>query len=147
MVQNRSNSDTSNQQLNPVAVQLAAIAKKLESIDVLRKDVATLKSQSYNKERSSNGSGMQDEGDSSWHHQRYRPYNKVAFPTFNDGDLPGHRCKTSTLRVLEVEEEPDEQPINEVDYIAGDANDVAEISLHAILGKPHPITMKVQGVV
>lgn len=27
-----------------------------------------------------------------------------------------------------------------------DMNDVAEISLHAILGKPNPITMKVQGM-
>ncbi|GKB78344.1 retrotransposon gag domain, retroviral aspartyl protease [Tanacetum coccineum] len=59
---------------------------------------------------------------------------------------PGHRCKTGTLKVLEVEEEPDEQPTDEIDYIAGDANDVAEISLHAILGKAHPRTMKVQGM-
>ncbi|GJZ30869.1 hypothetical protein Tco_0575916, partial [Tanacetum coccineum] len=56
----------------------------------------------------------------------------------------GHQCKTSTLKVMEVEEEPYEQSTNEVDYIAVDANDVAEISLHANLGKPHPRTMKVQ---
>ncbi|XP_024968790.1 uncharacterized protein LOC112508229 [Cynara cardunculus var. scolymus] len=58
---------------------------------------------------------------------------------------PGHRCKTGTLKVLEMEEEPEEQSPNEVEYMAGDINDVAEISLHAILGKPHPRTMKVQG--
>nr|GEW02776.1 peroxidase 64 [Tanacetum cinerariifolium] len=59
---------------------------------------------------------------------------------------PGHRCKTGTFKVLEVEEEPEEQPTSEVECIAGDTNDVAEISLHAILGKPHPRTMKVQGM-
>ncbi|GJY09708.1 retrotransposon gag domain, retroviral aspartyl protease [Tanacetum coccineum] len=57
----------------------------------------------------------------------------------------GHRCKTSTLKVLEVEEEFEEQLNNEVEYMAGEPNEVAEISLHAILGKPHPRTMKVQG--
>ncbi|GKD26226.1 hypothetical protein Tco_1232440, partial [Tanacetum coccineum] len=56
----------------------------------------------------------------------------------------GHQCKTSTLKVMEVEEEPYEQPTNKVDYIAVDANDVVEISLHANLGKPHLRTMKVQ---
>ncbi|PWA40826.1 retrotransposon gag domain, Retroviral aspartyl protease [Artemisia annua] len=67
MVQTRNNSEGSNQPPDPVAVQLAVIAKKLEVIDALQKDVATLKSQSHN--RSVNGSGRQDEGDSSWHHQ------------------------------------------------------------------------------
>ncbi|GKD26537.1 retrotransposon gag domain, retroviral aspartyl protease, partial [Tanacetum coccineum] len=351
MVQTRSNSDTGNQPPDPVAVQLAAIAKKLESIDALQKDVAALKSQSQNRDKSGNGSGKQDEGDSSWHHQRYRPHNKIAFPTFSDGDPrgwilkaekyfryydipkeekvdvasmhlegdaldfyywisndqtieywgdlvralqrnfgptefqnpdehlcsvkqtgtmqeyrqefakrssrvsnwpehcllgvflnglkeelkadvriqkprtvykavsialefeskinhtrygrgstwtapskstqpeskattatsnssnsnskpplrisdverqsrylkgecyrcgekygPGHRCKTGTFKVLEVEEEPEEQPTSEVEGIEADTNDVAEISLHAILGKPHPRTMKVQGM-
>lgn len=58
----------------------------------------------------------------------------------------GHRCKTGTLKVLEVEEEFEEQRNNEVEYMAGETNEVAEISLHAILGKPHPRTMKVQGM-
>ncbi|GKD26940.1 hypothetical protein Tco_1233154, partial [Tanacetum coccineum] len=89
MVQTRSNSDTGNQPPDPVAVQLGAIAKKLESIDALQKDAAALKSQSQNRDKSGNGSGKQDEGDSSWHHQRYRPHNKIAFPTFNDGDPRG----------------------------------------------------------
>nr|GEX31237.1 protein ALP1-like [Tanacetum cinerariifolium] len=59
---------------------------------------------------------------------------------------PGHRCKTDTLKVLEVGEEFEEQPNNEVEYVAGEPKEVAEISLHAILGKPHPRTMKVQGM-
>ncbi|GKB06982.1 hypothetical protein Tco_0835215 [Tanacetum coccineum] len=99
---------------NPVVVQLVAIANKLESIDALQKDVAALKSQSHN--RSGNGSGKQDEGDSSCHYQRYRPHNKITFPTFSDGDP------------------------------RGDANNVAEISYMLFLVKAHLRTMKVQCV-
>lgn len=51
MVHTRSNSEEGNQPPKPVAVQLAAIAKKLESIDLLLREVAALKSQSHNKER------------------------------------------------------------------------------------------------
>ncbi|GJU12825.1 hypothetical protein Tco_1135221 [Tanacetum coccineum] len=241
----QSNSKTRSQPPDPVAAELATIAKKLESIHALQKDVAPLKSQSHNRDRSSNGSGKQDVRDSYWHHQRYHPHNKIAFLTFSDEDsrgwilkaekyfcyydIPeeekvdvasmhlegnaldfyswvstnqtmeylkqtgtvgvpqqpqrrtksgcensetkndvqsdadrkscylrdecylcgetyglGHQCKMSTLKVMEVEEEPYEQPTNEVDYIAVDANDVAEISLHANHGKPHPRTIKVQ---
>ncbi|GKG27838.1 hypothetical protein Tco_0406165, partial [Tanacetum coccineum] len=61
----------------------------MESIDALLKDVAAPKSQSQNRDRSGIGSGKHDEGDSSWHHQRYRPHNKIVFPTFSDGDLRG----------------------------------------------------------
>nr|GEU36427.1 retrotransposon Gag domain, retroviral aspartyl protease [Tanacetum cinerariifolium] len=57
---------------------------------------------------------------------------------------PGHQCKTGTLKVMKVEEEPDEQLINEVNHITANANDVTEINLHTILGKPHLITMKVE---
>ncbi|PWA91435.1 retrotransposon gag domain, Retroviral aspartyl protease [Artemisia annua] len=258
MVQTRNNSEGSNQPPDPVATQLAAIAKKLESIDALQKEVAALKSQSHNRDRSGYGNGRQDEGESSWHNQslkqtgtvqEYRqefakrssrvsnwpehcllgvflnglkeeqkadvriqkprtvykavsialefeskisharsgrgptwtapskstqPESKVSPYTstssnsnskpplrISDGDRqsrylrgecyrcgdkygPGHRCKTGSLKLLEVEEELDEQPSNEVDHVAGDTNDVAEISLYAIFGKPHPRTMKVQ---
>ncbi|GJQ98007.1 hypothetical protein Tco_0009146 [Tanacetum coccineum] len=221
IIQTQSNSKTRSQPPDPVAAELATIAKKLESIHALQKDVAPLKSQSHNRDRSSNGSGKQDVRDSYWHHQRYHPHNKIAFLTFSDEDsrgwilkaekysvyfdyywrkvkvslkqtgtvgVPqqpqrrtksgcensetkndvqsdadrkscylrdecylcgetyglGHQCKMSTLKVMEVEEEPYEQPTNEVDYIAVDANDVAEISLHANHGKPHPRTIKVQ---
>ncbi|KAD7479902.1 hypothetical protein E3N88_03038 [Mikania micrantha] len=55
---------------------------------------------------------------------------------------PGHRCQTGTLKLLtadddepkDVEEEPNEPP-----------EETAEISLNAILGRPHPTTMKVHG--
>ncbi|PWA75166.1 retrotransposon gag domain, Retroviral aspartyl protease [Artemisia annua] len=109
----RNNSEGSNQPPDPVAVQLAVIAKKLEVIDALQKDVATLKSESHN--RSGNGSG-------------------------SPGIIKG------TLKVLEVEEGFEEQPTSEVEYMAGNTNDVAEISLHAIFGNTHPRTMKVQGM-
>ncbi|PWA64707.1 retrotransposon gag domain, Retroviral aspartyl protease [Artemisia annua] len=89
MVQTWSNSDEGNQPPDPVATQLAAIAKKLESIDALQKDVAALKSQSHNRDRSGYGNERQDEGESSWHNQRYRPHNKIAFPTFSEGDPRG----------------------------------------------------------
>ncbi|KAL4580097.1 hypothetical protein LXL04_016275 [Taraxacum kok-saghyz] len=60
----RSNPDDGNQPPDTVVTQLAAIAKKLESID----DV-----------------------ESSRHHQnqRHHPHNKIAFPTFSDGDPRG----------------------------------------------------------
>ncbi|KAD6453241.1 hypothetical protein E3N88_07946 [Mikania micrantha] len=55
---------------------------------------------------------------------------------------PGHRCQTGTLKLLaagddepeDVEEEPNDMP-----------EETAEISLNAILGRPHPTTMKVHG--
>ncbi|KAD4888929.1 hypothetical protein E3N88_21002 [Mikania micrantha] len=55
---------------------------------------------------------------------------------------PGHRCQAGTLKLLAADEdqdetvEPDPQESNE---------ETAEISLHAILGRPHPTTMKVHG--
>ncbi|GJZ94966.1 retrotransposon gag domain, retroviral aspartyl protease [Tanacetum coccineum] len=188
MVQTRSNSDPSNQPPDPITVQLPAIAKKLESIDALQKDVASLKSQSHNKDRSvrrptlvkpnrilarvstefANSSSrshwpehclfvvflndLKEELKADVRIQKLRTVYKAS--RYLRGECyrcgkkykPGDRCKTGTLKVLEVEEEPDEQPINEVDYIARDANNVVEISLHAILSKPHPKTMKVQDV-
>ncbi|GKE18502.1 hypothetical protein Tco_1426079, partial [Tanacetum coccineum] len=123
MVQTRSNSDTGNQPPpDPVAVQLAAIAKKLESIDALQKDVPALKSQSHNRDRSSNGSGKQDEGDSSWHYQRYRPHNKITFPTFSDGDPRGWILKAEKyFRYYDI---PEEEKVDVASmHLEGDALD------------------------
>ncbi|KAD3639993.1 hypothetical protein E3N88_29216 [Mikania micrantha] len=56
---------------------------------------------------------------------------------------PGHRCKTGTLKLYEIEEEQ-EVPLEEETW--GDTDDkpeVAEISLNAILGNSQPTTMKV----
>nr|GEV63691.1 retrotransposon Gag domain, retroviral aspartyl protease [Tanacetum cinerariifolium] len=147
---------------------------------------------SQNRDKLGNGYGKQDEGASSWPYQRYRPHNKINFPTISDEDPQGWILKAEkyfryynileeekvdvasmhlegdalefyswastnqtmeyfedlvrTLKVLEVKEEPDEQPTDEIDYIARDANDVVKISLHVILGKAHLRTMKVQGI-
>lgn len=46
--------------------------------------------------------------------------------------------------MLEVEEALDETPTNEVSHVEGETNEIAEISLHAIFGKPQHKTMKVQ---
>ncbi|GKC97941.1 retrotransposon gag domain, retroviral aspartyl protease [Tanacetum coccineum] len=66
---------------------------------------------------------------------------------FRCGDKygPGHRCKTGTFKVLEAEEENGEQREIETSSLNIDPNETAGISLHAILGKPHPTTMKIQG--
>ncbi|GJT57819.1 retrotransposon gag domain, retroviral aspartyl protease [Tanacetum coccineum] len=57
----------------------------------------------------------------------------------------GHRCKTGTFKVLEAEEENGEQREIETSSLDIDPDETAGISLHAILGKPHPTTMKIQG--
>lgn len=66
---------------------------------------------------------------------------------FRCGDKygPGHRCKTGTFKTFEAEEGDDEQPPHETINSNDVEEDTAEISLHAILGKSHPTTMKIQG--
>nr|GEV23769.1 retrotransposon Gag domain, retroviral aspartyl protease [Tanacetum cinerariifolium] len=86
MVQTRSNLDEGNLPPDPIATQLAVITKKLESIDALQKDVATLKSQSHNQ---GYGNGRNKEGESSRQNYRSCPHNKILFPTFSDGDPRG----------------------------------------------------------
>nr|GEV15184.1 retrotransposon Gag domain, retroviral aspartyl protease [Tanacetum cinerariifolium] len=54
-----------------------------------------------------------------------------------------HRCKTDTLKVLEAEEDMEEPPVTQFFNLDSDQEKTAEISLHAILAKPYPITMKV----
>ncbi|KAJ0561743.1 putative nucleotidyltransferase, Ribonuclease H [Helianthus annuus] len=65
---------------------------------------------------------------------------------FRCGDKygPGHRCKAGTLKLLEAEEDPDDQGNAETNS-EENQGDAAEISLHAIFGRPHPTTMKVHG--
>ncbi|KAK1409444.1 hypothetical protein QVD17_35970 [Tagetes erecta] len=67
---------------------------------------------------------------------------------FRCGDKygPGHRCKSGTFKVLEADDEVDEQPVIEPTNLNDINEDTAEISLHAILGKSHPTTMKVHGM-
>nr|GEX91563.1 UBP1-associated protein 2A-like [Tanacetum cinerariifolium] len=55
---------------------------------------------------------------------------------------PGHLCKTGTLKVLEANEDVEEPLITYLTILESDPKETAEISLHAILEKPHPTTMK-----
>ncbi|GJS57063.1 retrotransposon gag domain, retroviral aspartyl protease [Tanacetum coccineum] len=67
---------------------------------------------------------------------------------FRCGDKygPGHRCKTGTFKVLEANEDVEESFTTELTNLDSDREETAEISLHAILGKTHPTTMKVHGM-
>ncbi|GJR51914.1 retrotransposon gag domain, retroviral aspartyl protease [Tanacetum coccineum] len=58
----------------------------------------------------------------------------------------GHLCKTGTLKVLEADEDVEEPLTTDLTDLESDREETAEISLHAILGKPHPTTMKVHDV-
>nr|GFA18805.1 retrotransposon Gag domain, retroviral aspartyl protease [Tanacetum cinerariifolium] len=59
---------------------------------------------------------------------------------------PGHLCKTGTLKVLEANEDVEEPLTTDLTNLESDPEETAEISLHAILGKPHPTMMKVHDV-
>nr|GEZ58893.1 retrotransposon Gag domain, retroviral aspartyl protease [Tanacetum cinerariifolium] len=63
----------------------------------------------------------------------------------SDNYRPGHRCKTGTLKVLEAEEDMEEPPVTQFFNPDFDQEETVEISLHAILAKPYPTTMKVRG--
>ncbi|KAD4584431.1 hypothetical protein E3N88_22032 [Mikania micrantha] len=63
---------------------------------------------------------------------------------FRCGDKygPGHRCKTGTFKLLELEDEGGELTENSQDCIDG----LAKISFHALFGKSALTTMKLQGI-
>nr|GEU49764.1 retrotransposon Gag domain, retroviral aspartyl protease [Tanacetum cinerariifolium] len=67
---------------------------------------------------------------------------------FRCGDKyePGHLCKTGTLKVLEANKDVEEPLTTDLTNHESDPEETVEISLHAILGKPHPTTMKVHGM-
>ncbi|GJY50086.1 putative mitochondrial protein [Tanacetum coccineum] len=91
-----------------VAVQLAAIAAKLETIDVLKADIATLKAQANSRGRSF-GSRNDDGGSSGQSQQHFRPYNKIEFPSFSGGDPRGWFLKAEKyFRYYHI---PDEEKV------------------------------------
>lgn len=67
---------------------------------------------------------------------------------FRCGDKygPGHRCKTGTFKVLEADEDVEESSTTDLTALDSDQVETAEISLHAILGKSQPTTMKIHGM-
>jgi hypothetical protein len=63
MVQTRNNqTDDSGATPDPVATQLAAIAAKLESMETLKDDIALLKTQAYNRDKSGAGGNRFEDG-------------------------------------------------------------------------------------
>ncbi|GJU80923.1 retrotransposon gag domain, retroviral aspartyl protease [Tanacetum coccineum] len=154
------NSDNNNPP-DPIATQLAAIAAKLEAIETMKEDIPALKEGDRSR---SKGSKNFDGENSCRGRQSYRPYNKIDFPNFSGEDPhgwllkaekyfrcgdkygPGHRCKTGTFKVLEANEDVEESFTTDLTNLDSDREETAEISLHAILGKTHPTTMKVHGM-
>nr|GEU47284.1 transposon Ty3-G Gag-Pol polyprotein [Tanacetum cinerariifolium] len=67
---------------------------------------------------------------------------------FRCGDKyePGHLCKAGTLKVLEANEDVEETLTTDLTNLESDPEETTEISFHTILGKPHPTTMKVHGM-
>jgi hypothetical protein len=128
MVQTRNISSDGSNPPDSVAVQLAAMAAKLESIDTLKEELAALKA-----ERSRGGKN--DEGESSWKgRQPYRPYNKIDFPTFSGGDPRGWLLKAEKyFRYYQI---PDEERVEIASmHLEGDALD-----LYSWLSNDQPIT-------
>ncbi|GJV13267.1 zinc finger, CCHC-type containing protein [Tanacetum coccineum] len=135
MVQTR-NSDNNNPP-DPIGTHLATIAAKLEAIETMKEDIAALKEGDRSRSRgckNSDGEKIQN---------RF-----LKGECFRCGDKyrPGHRCKTGTFKVLEANKDVEESFTTDLTDLESDREETAEISLHAILGKPHPTTMKVHGM-
>ncbi|KAD6795515.1 hypothetical protein E3N88_06411 [Mikania micrantha] len=129
MVQTRNQTGDDNSSADPIAVQLAAIAAKLESLETMREEMAALKAgERFRGSRN-------DEGESSWRgKQPYRPYNKIDFPAFSGGDPRGWLLKAEKyFRHYQI---PDEEKVEIASmYLEGDALD-----LYSWLSNDQPIT-------
>nr|GFA95229.1 hypothetical protein [Tanacetum cinerariifolium] len=140
MVQTRNHPDTRSGANDPIATQLAAIAAKLKTMESLKEDISDLKRQAATKQRFGGGDSRYDEEVESSHSNHNRqPFHKIKFLIFSGGDPRG------TFKVLEAKEENGEQQEIETSSLDIDSDETARISLHAMLGKPHPTTMKVHG--
>ncbi|KAD1573182.1 hypothetical protein E3N88_42611 [Mikania micrantha] len=128
MVQTRNQTGDDNSSADPIAVQLAAIAAKLE-FETMREEMAALKAgERFRGSRN-------DEGESSWRgKQPYRPYNKIDFPVFSGGDPRGWLLKAEKyFRYYQI---PDEVKVEIASmYLEGDALD-----LYSWLSNDQPIT-------
>ncbi|KAD4585722.1 hypothetical protein E3N88_23323 [Mikania micrantha] len=121
MVNTRNMDGSSNTGGDPIAVQLAAIAAKLEAMERLKDDVASLKS---HVKKSASGSGKNDEGESIRQFGRhFRPFNKIEFPTYSDGDPRGWILKAEKyFRYYNV---PGEEKVDVASmHLEGDALDL-----------------------
>nr|GEX54123.1 retrotransposon-related protein [Tanacetum cinerariifolium] len=145
MVQTQNNPDTSSGANDHIATQLVVIAAKLDAMESLKEDITDLKCQAATKQRSSGGGIRYEEVESTHSNHNRQPFHKIKFSLFSGGDPRGHRCKTRTFKVLEAEEENGEQLEIETNNLDIYPDETTGISLHAILGKPHPTTINVHG--
>ncbi|GJR04101.1 retrotransposon gag domain, retroviral aspartyl protease [Tanacetum coccineum] len=74
---------------DPIATQLATIAAKLEAMESLKEDIADLKRQAANKQRSGGSGSRYEEVESSHSNHNRRPFHKIEFPVFSGGDPRG----------------------------------------------------------
>ncbi|GJR70325.1 hypothetical protein Tco_0016390 [Tanacetum coccineum] len=117
-----------------VAVQLAAIAAKLETIDVLKADIATPKAQANSRGRSF-GSRNDNGGVLGSPNNIFDLTTRSTFP----------RSAEEIHALLEADDVTEEPPDTQEVNLDENPSEVAEISLHAIFGKSQPTTMKVHG--
>ncbi|GKB85833.1 retrotransposable element Tf2 [Tanacetum coccineum] len=144
MLQTRNNPDTGSGANDPIATRLAAIAAKLEAMESLKEDIADLKRQAVNKKRSGGSGSIYEEVESSHSNHNRRLFHKIKFPVFSGGDPRGWRLKAEKyFRFYNTLDEEREIKTSRLDI---DPDETAGISLHAILRKPHPTTMKIQEV-
>ncbi|KAJ0440472.1 putative nucleotidyltransferase, Ribonuclease H [Helianthus annuus] len=129
MVQTRNSTGDGSNSTDAIAVQLAAIAAKLESIDTMKEDIAALKAGEHSR------GSKNDERESSWRGRQHgRPYNKIDFPTFSGGDPRGWLIKAEKyFRYYHI---PDEERVEVASmHLEGDALD-----LYSWLSNDQPIT-------
>nr|GEW37904.1 zinc finger, CCHC-type [Tanacetum cinerariifolium] len=137
MVQTRNNEN--NNPPDPIATQLAVIATKLKVFETMKEDIAAL------KEGERSRSSRNGEGESSWRGQQpQRPYIKIDFLIFSSGDPRGYRCKTTTLKVLEAEEDMEEPPVTQ--FFNPDSDELVFFCIHlpmALFSSPPVIPLPI----
>nr|GEX39285.1 retrovirus-related Pol polyprotein from transposon 297 family [Tanacetum cinerariifolium] len=90
---------TNQADLDPIAVQLAAIAARSESMKTLKEDVAALKSLVEIRGKSHND----NHEECSWRPKHHRPFTKIDFPAYVEGDPRGWILKAEKLfRVYQI---------------------------------------------
>ncbi|KAJ0442677.1 putative nucleotidyltransferase, Ribonuclease H [Helianthus annuus] len=100
------------------------MASRLDSIEALKEEVAALKNQSSNFNRSKGGSRRDDDGESSWrNNHHYRPFQKIDFPAYDGGDPRGWVLKAE--KYFSYYQIPDEEKVDVASmHLEGDALDL-----------------------
>ncbi|PWA81057.1 hypothetical protein CTI12_AA191120 [Artemisia annua] len=110
---------TNQENLDPIATQLAAIAARLESMETLKEDVAALKSHVEIRGKSYSDNHRE----SSWRPQHHRPFTKIDFPAYAGGDPRGWILKAEKyFRYYQI---PDTEKVDVASmHLEGDALDL-----------------------